>query len=735
MLKRVIDQIHYEHFARLLQIYPIAQIAFWVLDQQGRCLWSNQKSNRLPRNAINKLLSESLRNSNDTEVDVGRMRLESGETLVTLRVHSPIQDGQLYLIAQPGQADEVQETDLVKLSEGMEAVGSCLLNEIQLNTELASVIDELVERYEELNLVYETDNQDSEIHNGQESLRRLVKSCTEFLDVGMSALILPDKQITLYDYNQINPVHNPTVLLNGLQRDLYTQLRSNAEAVVINTAKCAHIRNVNLDIPYKLIVTPVDSGDGQVIGMLVIVNLSWRPDFTNSDRNILDVMAKKVTKIVQANFDTLTGLENSNSFDWNLKAALTQAQRKGAIHTLLNINIDGTGIVNDISGRQAGDALIRQVGRKIAKMVRTRDLVARLSGDEFGVLLESCPLEIGTNLAQNLARGINEIHFTWEGRQHDVSACIGVAPVSAETESIAALMSSVEVARASAKERGRNHLQVYQQNDLELQRRREQIQWVGRVQGALRENRFLLYGQLIQDLRPGQDQSHFEVLLRMSDDQGQVVPPGVFLPAAERYHLMPGLDRWVIRSTFDRLLEFSTGPQTLPLRLSINLSGQSFAEDGFEQFVAEQLERLGDAKSNICFEITESSAIANLQEAIHFISQIKSMGCSFSLDDFGTGLSSFAYLKNLDVDFLKIDGSFVRHIETDPISQSMVSAINQVGHAMGLQTIAEFVENEGILQRLKSLEVDFAQGYGLGKPAPLMDCLTAYFKNRQSMTG
>ncbi len=266
-------------------------------------------------------------------------------------------------------------------------------------------------------------------------------------------------------------------------------------------------------------------------------------------------------------------------------------------------------------------------------------------------------------------------------------------------------------------------MQIFEQNDLDLQRRREEIQWVGHVQAALREDRFQLYAQLIQNLAGRADDSHYEILLRMLDEKGELVAPGLFMPAAERYQLMPGIDRWVIRRTFDELLNSDQMLRGMPVNLSINLSGQSLSDEGFSEFAIEQLERLGEHKQSITFEITESAAIANLAEANQFISRIKAMGCRFSLDDFGTGLSSFAYLQNMAVDFLKIDGSFVRRMDTDTISETMVSAINQVGHAMGLMTIAEYVENKEIIQRLKKIGVDYGQGYALGKPKPFQHCL------------
>ncbi len=730
MLRRAIELIHYENYFQLLQILTKQQMHFAVFDRNSRCLWS---SDEIDQQIYTRLQSHArahpVRDS-ETETEIHQQQLDSGEWLISLMLHSSDSEQQLNILFLNSVCEATDPSEAVDLFEAVKGIGVCIQNELKLNDELESMADELGERYEELNLVYETDNQDSRSYHGFESLRRMVHSCTEFLDVGMSALLLPDKNISIYEVNPSIQILNPNKLLSSLKQDLYAWLKGHQESVVLNTEQNTRFYHLDTEIPYKLLVSPVDSGEGEVIGMLVIINHNWKDDFCNSDRNILDVMSKKITKIVQANYDALTGLENRASFEWNLQEALSQSQSKAVSHGLLNVDLDGTSVVNDISGREAGDALIRLVGLTISKIVRTRDVVARVGGDEFGVLLDSCPLETANKLAQKISKTISDLDFAWDGKQHEVSACIGVAAITAETESIASLTSAVEVARNAAKERGRSRLQVYQQNDIDLQRHKEEIQWVTRVQAALRENRFQLYGQLIQGLTEDSQDFHYEILLRMTDEKGSVLAPGLFLPAAEHYQLMPGIDRWVIRNTVDMLLESVQSLQGLPV--AINLSGQSLSDDGFYDFVRTELDRLGEYKQFIIFEITESAAIANLTDAIQFISQIKSMGCRFSLDDFGTGLSSFAYLQNMDVDYLKIDGSFVSKIETDPISKTMVSAINQVGQAMGLKTIAEYVENESILAHLKHLGVDYAQGYALGKPQPFALCLGESVKHRNA---
>ncbi|MFW2374797.1 MAG: EAL domain-containing protein, partial [Gammaproteobacteria bacterium] len=305
----------------------------------------------------------------------------------------------------------------------------------------------------------------------------------------------------------------------------------------------------------------------------------------------------------------------------------------------------------------------------------------------------------------------------------EISATIGVALIDANTQSSASILSESELARDTAKDLGKNRVHVFQSEDGELLRRKDQMQWVTRIKSALREDRFVIYGQPIVPLQDSSVPHHIEILLRLQDEDGSILTPWTFLPAAERYHLMPEIDRWVVNQTLTMLSEQNNRHAGMQIKVAINLSGQSLGNEEFLDFLLHRLDQVDFSLENICFEVTESAAISNLAEAQHFMSVLKEKGCRFSLDDFGTGLSSFAYLKNLPVDYLKIDGSFVKEIVNDPISDAMVSAINQVGQVMGLKTIAEFVENDAIKDHLKKLGVNYAQGYGVGKPRPILEQL------------
>jgi diguanylate cyclase (GGDEF)-like protein/PAS domain S-box-containing protein len=424
-----------------------------------------------------------------------------------------------------------------------------------------------------------------------------------------------------------------------------------------------------------------------------------------------------------ASHDILTELVNRREFETRLERALKSAKARETSYSVLHIDLDQFKIVNDACGHSAGDDLLRQIGALLKAKIRWRDTLARLGGDEFGVLLESCTIDEALRTAENLREVIGEFKFIWDERTFRLGASIGVVPITPATDDVAALLSAADSACAAAKDAGRNRVYSYQENDIDLMKRRKEMQWAARISNALEDNRFELFRQTIQPLQPGLDSgAHYELLLRMRDEQGALVSPELFIAAAERYGLTPSIDRWVIGQAFRWLVSEADERERLSL-CSINLSGQSLADEKFLPFVVEQFQRSGLDGSRICFEITETAAIASYSQANRFIHALKEIGCKFALDDFGTGLSSFSYLKHFPVDFLKIDGSFVKEILHDPIDREMVRSINEIGHLTGKQTIAEFAENAEIITMLRGIGVDYAQGYGVSEPKRLLQAV------------
>lgn len=416
----------------------------------------------------------------------------------------------------------------------------------------------------------------------------------------------------------------------------------------------------------------------------------------------------------QASHDALTGLVNRHEFERRIERLLSTVKQDKRGHALCFMDLDQFKVVNDTCGHIAGDELLRHLGQILQGAVRHRDTLSRLGGDEFGVLMEHCSLDDAHRVATSLLKAIQDHQFVWEGRVFKVGVSMGLVPITSVTANLTELLKQADVACYMAKDKGRNRIHVYHAEDAELAQRHGEMQWVTRLNHALEEDRFCLYAQSIMPL-DGSTDIHYELLLRMIDEKGKIIPPGALLPAAERYNLISKIDRWVINNTFALLADNPVFLKQIDF-CSINLSGQSLTTPDVLDFVVTQLDESGIQGDKICFEITETAAISNLNSAINFISTLKKWGCQFALDDFGSGLSSFGYLKNLPVDYLKIDGMFVKNIVDDPIDHAMVKSINEIGQVIGMKTIAEFVENDEIKGMLREIGVNYAQGYGIGKP-------------------
>jgi diguanylate cyclase (GGDEF)-like protein/PAS domain S-box-containing protein len=430
----------------------------------------------------------------------------------------------------------------------------------------------------------------------------------------------------------------------------------------------------------------------------------------------------------QAIYDELTGLINRREFNRHLDNLLKDAHSRDTHHSLLYMDLDQFKVVNDSCGHIAGDELLRQLSALIKTKVGSSDMLARLGGDEFGVLLQDCPVELAMEVAETLRHTISGFRFQWQGKRFEIGVSIGVTPIRTDIGNTIEVLSAADAACYVAKDKGRNRIQLYVGGE-ECTRKRDEMNWVSRITHAFEENRFRLYYQSILPTTASNGcLEHKEILLRMIDEEGRVVLPGEFIPAAEIYNLMPTIDRWVVSTLFasesfhlrNKFEQCQTCESSCSMFYSINLSGASLNDDSFLDFLRAQIAKYEIPPSSICFEITETVAINNLQRISDFIRELKALGFRFSLDDFGSGMSSFTYLKSLPVDFLKIDGALVREIDRNEIDLCMVEAISRIALKMGIMTIAEYVEDNAILERLKGIGVTHAQGFAIHKPEALV---------------
>ncbi|WP_432695063.1 ammonium transporter [Marinobacterium sp. YM272] len=457
----------------------------------------------------------------------------------------------------------------------------------------------------------------------------------------------------------------------------------------------------------QLNCAPLHDKDGHSVGWVVAMQ-----DITRNSE-----LQQQLT--FQAVHDALTGLLNRREFERRLDQLIVSARKDNSEHLICYLDLDQFKLVNDTCGHRAGDTLLRQLSQTLKPLLRQQDTFARLGGDEFGVLLANCPVGPGLEIADNLRQAVKEFRFPWEGQVFSVGVSIGLVPFGADALSLDELLSLADSACYAAKDAGRNRVQLYETDDNELNFRKGQMQWASHIQQAIDCDQFRLYFQTIEPLESnGDDIPHIEIFIRMLDADGELVPPGAFVPAAERYDLMPQVDQWVVRNTLAWLgdrLHAGNGN----IQCAINLSGASIGSPECLATIKEHIARHDIPPQLLCFEITETAAMSDPDAARAFIEELRSIGCHFALDDFGSGLSSFGYLKRLPVDYLKIDGIFVRDMSNNEIDQAMVASINHIAHIMGLKTVAEFVEDQATRDLLGDIGVDFVQGYLVSKPAPL----------------
>ena len=457
-------------------------------------------------------------------------------------------------------------------------------------------------------------------------------------------------------------------------------------------------------------VAPIKDLNNQILGLIIVF------------RDVTETRALTAQLNHEATHDNLTGLVNRREFEIRLDHAFLNVRADNIEYALCFMDLDQFKLINDTCGHNAGDELLRQISTILKQQIRKSDTLARLGGDEFGVLLEACSLTKAEQIAFILLRAINDFRFTWQGQSFDIGVSIGVAPITALTANVSELLSAADTACFLAKDKGRNRIHIYHPEDSELEQHRGQVQWVQRINEAIDQDNLVLYYQPIVSLNQANPSAnHYEILVRMTNETGGLIPPMAFIPAAERYKLMPSVDEWIIRNALFNIqyIYQESNHDFESCMFTINISGQSLSTSDFSSYILKELARHDINPSTICFEITETAAIANMSSAIKFITDLKKAGCQFALDDFGSGLSSFSYLKTLPVDYIKIDGSFVRDISEDKTDHAFVESITQIAHVMNIQTIAEFVEGKEIYDELASIGVDFAQGFYIAHPEPL----------------
>ncbi len=593
----------------------------------------------------------------------------------------------------------------------------CLRRELSLRAQLGSKEQDLGGRERDLSLMLQMSSQGSVAESDADEFDLILKTGIEHMNCSLAALWVPDKQIAVTLTRSGQPMSEES--LGRARQHLMAWMQLQQRTIVVN--RISKVPS-NVAAPYKILACPVRHPSERVMGVLALFNPPSAPDFDPHQTRIAELLAKKATLIIQAQYDSSTGLMTRHAFERQARdLARTEASQEG--HCILYLDIDRLHVINETFGMHVGDDIIATVAECLAKALPGGALSARISGDRLAALIPNAGLQAAAKVAEDIRTAIDAIVPRAGLGSFEVSASLGVASIGNGDNALAHALATAEIACKAAKDRGRNRVEVFQDSDQSIIRRHTDIMVVGQLREALDGDRFRLDAQPILPLRANYGRPRFELLIRMLGDRGEIIPPVKFLSAAERYQLMPSIDRWVVRRACESLGRHSGSVGEDIPRFAINLSGQSLQDESFLEFVMGQIHATKIPAQVLCFELTETATIGNLAKAQYFMRQLQDLGCQFALDDFGTGVSSLAYLKDLSVNYLKIDGSFVRDALTNSRSESMIKAIAQLAKVMCMETIAEYVETDGLRVKMTDLGVDYGQGFAMGRSQPLDDLL------------
>jgi diguanylate cyclase (GGDEF)-like protein len=592
----------------------------------------------------------------------------------------------------------------------------CLRRELALRMQLGSRERDLDVRERDLTLMLEMSSHKNAAASDADEFELILKTGLEHMGCVLATLWVPDKKIALSLTRSGHPMS--TEVLRRAQSNLLSWMQLQQRTITINRiSKVAS----EVSAPYKILACPIRHPSGRVMGVLALFNPPSAVDFDSHQQRIAELLAKRATIVIQAQYDPSTGLMTRHAFE--RQATTFFATASDGAHSILYLDIDRLHVINETFGMHVGDEVIVSVAGCLAKSLPPGALSARISGDRLAALVPNTNLEAATVVAERVRSAAAAIVPRAGNGSFEVSVSLGVAPLSQSDKTLAHALATAEIACKAAKDRGRNRIEIFQDSDQSIIRRHTDIMVIGKLRDALSEDSFRLDAQPILPLHGGSGRPRFELLIRMIGDRGEIIPPGKFLSAAERYQLMPNVDRWVVRRACQLLGQHSVAIGEAIARFAVNLSGQSLQDDTFLEYVIGEIKSSGAAPSALCFEITETATIGNLGKAQAFMRTLQDIGCQFSLDDFGTGVSSLSYLKDLSVNYLKIDGSFVRDAIGNPRAESMVKAIAQLAKVMGMETIAEYVETDALRVRMAELGVDYGQGFAMGKARRLEDTL------------
>ncbi|HEY4881571.1 MAG TPA: bifunctional diguanylate cyclase/phosphodiesterase [Steroidobacteraceae bacterium] len=706
-----------EPYAQLLRALLPRMNSLSVFNAVGELHWSTEIS---VEPALMALLPETIRNAESDPAGNGEQRMAGSEPtyLFWLRRDEAADPPTPFAVVAIGFKQGNADADLRAFSFVQALVKSgieCLRRELMARDKILNLNSSLLEQDNDLEMLLSITGGGDNKPESAGDFKAIVARATEHLKVGLSALIVPEKGIALVQVSAESPID--TSLLAKAHRHLLSMAQMRRKATIVNRMV---LTTGAVTSAYRVLVCPVLRADGNTMGVLALFRTESEPEFTPHYARLTELLASRVATIIGHSYDALTSLLTRPAFEQRVGSALKEVSGTQRGWSALSIDINRMHVINDNYGMHMGDRVIAQLGELIRTRLPPGAIAARISGDRFAILLPAV-LEDAAKFAEALRSGAEDLGAVFGDGKMPVSVSIGVSAVDARSKEFVHAFAAAETACKAANDRGRNRVEVYQEADESIVRRFTDINLIADLRTAIAEDRLELNAQLIVPLGKHEGPPHFEILLRMIGENGEIVGPDHFMSAAHRYQLMPTLDRWVIKHALEMLKPHAELLRASQIVFAINFSGQSLQDGDFTEHVARMIESSGLDPANLCFELTESAAIGNLNRAEVLMRRLRKLGCNIALDDFGTGLSSLAYLRTLPIGMLKIDGSFVRDVLKDPRAESMVQAIAQLARAMSLTTVAEYVETDEIRTRITSLGVDYGQGFAIGRPVPLLD--------------
>ncbi|HEX9138702.1 MAG TPA: GGDEF domain-containing protein [Steroidobacteraceae bacterium] len=709
-----------EPYVQLLRVLLPRMTGCSVFNAHGEMCWSSEMALDAE---MRKLIDESLKLSETDLENAGQLvetNVDEPVYVFWLRDTAPDAAARPYAVVAL-RCRPVQNTERGSFAFVLSLVRpamECLRRELQSREEILGLHNSLAAQDHDLDMVLAVSGADQpQGEDSGDELRAILRSAAEHIAAGLVALIVPEKALALVQQAKEQPLDNS--LVAKAHRHLLSTAQLQKEAVIVNRIKFQVETGAGI---YRLLSCPIVRADGRAMGVLALFRAEAAPEFTARHSRLAELLARRIAAAINNSYDALTGLLTRPAFENKVRGVLSGAQSAQRWWSALYIDTNRMHVINDTYGMHIGDRVLTQIGELVRRRLPPGALAARISGDRYAVLLPAS-LQDAAAFAEALRVGAEQIGSGLGDGKMSVSISIGVAAVEPRNEEFNHAFAAAEMACKAANDRGRNRVELFQEADESIVKRFTDINVVGDLRDAMAEGRMRLVAQMVVGLSGGRHPPHFEILLRMLNPGGETVGPGHFLSAANRYQMMPEIDRWVIAEALAQLKPHAALLANADVIFTINCSGQSLKDEAFTEHVAGLIENSGINPAALCFELTESAAIGDLAHAEKLMHRLRKLGCGIALDDFGTGLSSLAYLRSLPITMLKIDGSFVRDVLKDAKAESMVQAIAQLARAMSLTTVAEFVETEEIRNRIATLGVDYGQGFAFGQAIPLAEVL------------